>query len=139
MQAVMSIVKNQDVLKMLGPKSVMKIIEKAAILAGADKDFKLRPDQKAELDAISKQSEAIQRAAAMHADDTIAKPTAKEIVQLKAQIQTLDKAMENVLVVGLAKPSPPAAPPSQPQPPTPPQNAPPPGAPPPNAGGPAAA
>jgi hypothetical protein len=146
MQALMAIAKNQELMKMLGAKGVLKIMEKAAILAGADKDFKLRPDQKAELDAISKQAEAIQRAAAMHADDTIAKPTAKEIVQLKSQIQTLDKAMENVLVkLGMIPPQPagqgapaaPAAPP--PQPPNPPPNAPPPGAAPPNPAGPAGA
>jgi hypothetical protein len=140
MQAIMSIVKNPDLMKMMGPKGVMKMIEKAAVLAGADKDFKLRPDQQAELDAISKQAEAIQVAAAKHADDTIGKPAAQQIAKINAQIQTLDKAVENILVkLNLIPPPAPGqptgdhsgdqSPPTQPQPTTPPPaNAPPPGA-----------
>jgi hypothetical protein len=125
MQAVMSIAKNADLFKAIGPKSMLKMIENAAKLAGADKDFKLRPDQRAEMDALNKKAQSIQIACANHANDTIAKPVAEQMAKQQAEIQTLNKAMENLLVkLGLAKPAPPApAPANQP----PPQNAPAPG------------
>ena len=130
MQAIMSMAKNEKLMDAVGYKTILKLMEKAAILAGADKDFKLRPDQKQELSQLQQMAEQIQIAAAKHAEETIAKPAAQEVHKLQTEVQqieqavqTLDKAMAQVIQkLGLNAP-PAGQPPAQPAPAAPPPNA----------------
>lgn len=138
MQTVMAISKNADLMKLIGAKGLLKIIEKAAVLAGADKDFKLKPDQSIELDSIRKMAEQIQIACAKQAEDKIGKPAAQQIVAIKNEIKTIDAVLQKLITAVQAKSpgpgAPPVAPPAppppvQPLPPNAPQTQPPPVAP----------
>jgi hypothetical protein len=116
----------------IGVKTILKLIEKASILAGADKDLKLRPDKKAELDALGKMAEQIQIAAAKHAEDSIAKPAAQQIAKMQQEIEGLNAALTKLIQE--IHPQQPAPAPQAPPPPQ--QNVPPPQAGPPGIGAP---
>jgi len=110
---VAAIAANQELAQSVGVKTILKMYEKAAILAGADKDFKLRPDQKAQVNELQKMAQQIQIACAKHTEDTIAKPVAENMAKMQQEIKTLDQAMAKLI----ATIHPPTQPPVQPGPP----------------------
>lgn len=119
MQAMSAVAANQQLAQVVGPKTLLKIIQQAAILGGADKDFKLRPDQQAQVDQLQALAQQIQTAAVKQVEEDGFKPIAQEIAALQQQIQQVEAI--------LAKLVPPSAMPQQAQPtpaaPTPPPNA----------------
>jgi hypothetical protein len=114
MQTVQAIAANPQIAQALGMTPILSLFEKAAILAGADPDFKLRPDMKAQVNALQAMAEQIQIAAAKHATDTIAKPAAEEMAKMQQEIQQLDAAMAKVIQQIQPSPPPAAQPPAQP-------------------------
>lgn len=117
LQTVGMIANNQPLAEALGTRMILKLVEKASILGGADKDFQLQPDQKQEVAALQKMAEQIQIAAAKQASDEIAKPVAEQISKMQTEIEGLDKAMAALIQkLGLTPPAQPNAPN---QPPTP--------------------
>lgn len=117
MQAISAIAANESLATVVGPKTLLKMLEKASILAGADKDFQLRPDQKAQLDQLQQMAQQIQIACARQAEDKIAKPAAEQMAKMQAEITTLSQAMENLIKqLGLGQTPPPDAAPMPTQP-----------------------
>lgn len=110
MQAVSAVAANQQLAQLVGPKTLLKIIEQAAKLAGADSDFKLRPDQKAQLDMLQQLAQQIQAAAVKQVEEDGFKPIAKEIADLQSAVQKIDQILTKLVPQG-APPAP------QPQPP----------------------
>lgn len=119
MQAVSAVAANQQLAQAVGPKTLLKIIQQAAILAGADKDFRLRPDQKAQLDALNQMAQQIiadaTQAATQKVEQDVTKPVAQEIAAIQAQVEKLTQVLTSVVPASKAALTPPTPPPNAPQ------------------------
>jgi hypothetical protein len=123
MQTIAPLVKNEKLYEAVGPKLILKIMETAAKLAGADKDFRLKPDQQQEMSQLQQLAAQIQKGAVSQIEKDVTAPVAKEIAQIQQQL----KQLQEIVLQMHGKP---VAPPQLPAPGQPPvQNAP---APPPN-------
>lgn len=130
MQAVAPLIKNKEMLDAVGVKLVLKIIETAAKLAGADKDFRLKPDQQAEANQLQQMAQKIEQQVLQAVEKDTVAPVAKEIAQLKASLETVQRTLLNlsrkvmpkppIAAPGVVQPNlppPPSAMQAQPQPP----------------------
>jgi len=122
MQAAQAVSNSQVLAQAIGAKPLLKIIERAAIMAGADKDFKLRPDDKAQANALQQMAQEIMQAMMKKVNETVTKPAAEEMKKIQDEIVQLQQVVAKALK--LQPPDPrnvpvqsPAQP--QPQPPTP--------------------
>lgn len=116
MQAVQAVAANQMLAQAVGAKTILKILQQAAILAGADKDFKLRPDQKQQLDALQQMAQQIQTAAVQQVEKDVTQPVAKEIAAIQAQMQKMEQVLSTLIPNRPQQPQA-AAPVAAPQPP----------------------
>ena len=134
MQAATAVANSQMLSQLIGAKAILSIIEKAAILAGADKDFKLRPDDKQQASLLQQMAQEIMQACVKKVEQDVSKPAAEEIAKIQNEIVQLQQVVAKAL--GLKSPPPrnvppagaapaqPAQPAAQPAPqPQPPQNA----------------
>lgn len=104
MQAATAVANNQMLSQALGPKPILKIIEMAAKLAGADKDFKLRPDQQQQLDQLQQMAQEIMQGAVKKIEADVTKPVADEVAKMQQQINTLEQLVHKMLGGGQAQP-----------------------------------
>lgn len=110
MQAATAVSNSQALSQAIGPKTILKIIEKAAVLAGADKDFKLRPDDQQQASALQQMAQEIMAACVKKVEADVSKPAAEEISKLQAEIVQLQQVVAKAM--GLQPPPPRNAPPA---------------------------
>lgn len=102
-QVIGVIAQNPDLHQALGTKNIAKILEEAAILAGAPKDFRLLIDPKANQGIPPQVMQALQQVQQMilqSVAENVAKPAAEETAKVQAEIQQQGQqlqAMEQIV------------------------------------------
>lgn len=101
MQAVAAIANSQFLAAAVGPENLLKIIQKAIILAGADKDFKLSVDHQQQANQLQQMlqeaSQQIMMATTKKVEDDVSKQVAQEMAKMQQEISVLEQAVQKLI------------------------------------------
>lgn len=101
MSTIQVVAGQEDLRQQLGPKKILKLIETAAILGGAPRDFKLGLDPDAEKNgevpkAILEAIQKAQQATLQAVEQKIAQPIAKEMAGEQQEILQIQEALKKL-------------------------------------------